>query len=160
MSNFFNQKALAILKVKIRQFTFSNPAPEASPECWPLEEHPSYYFACYVLTGMLSSLPPKSHTSVSSSVSYSLALDINSKLYDILPCFLWIWLSSFSHHASPRLSCSHSGCSLASSIVLCSILPAPAPFSWYILPSLLVCSVQICHDLLPIPLLAPKDAWT
>ena len=31
MSNFFNQKGLAILKVKNRQFTFSKPAPEASP---------------------------------------------------------------------------------------------------------------------------------
>ena len=31
MSNFFNQKVLAILKVKNRQFTFSKPAPEASP---------------------------------------------------------------------------------------------------------------------------------
>ena len=31
MSNFFNQKVLAISKVKNRQFTFSKPAPEASP---------------------------------------------------------------------------------------------------------------------------------
>ena len=31
MSNFFNQKVLAILKVKNRQVTFSKPAPEASP---------------------------------------------------------------------------------------------------------------------------------
>ena len=31
MSNFFNQKLLLISKVKNRQFTFSKPAPEASP---------------------------------------------------------------------------------------------------------------------------------
>ena len=31
MSNFFNQKLLPISKVKNRQFTFSKPAPEASP---------------------------------------------------------------------------------------------------------------------------------
>ena len=31
MSNFINQKVLAILKVKNRQSTFSKPAPEASP---------------------------------------------------------------------------------------------------------------------------------
>ena len=31
MPNFFNQKVLAILKVKNRQFYFPNPAPEASP---------------------------------------------------------------------------------------------------------------------------------
>ena len=31
MSNFFKQKVLAIYKVKNKQFTFSKPAPEASP---------------------------------------------------------------------------------------------------------------------------------
>ena len=39
-SNFLNQKVLAISKVKNSPFTFSKPAPEASPvQCWPLEYH-------------------------------------------------------------------------------------------------------------------------